>query len=82
MEAISGENANEYYKVMDDEIKSIMRRDMWYIVPSKSVADHNVILGTWSLKYNSNPDWTISKLEAQYCTREDVHKRLPTEPLN
>ena len=27
MEALSGENAEEYFKSMDDEIKSIMRRD-------------------------------------------------------
>ena len=31
MEALSGENAEEYFKAMDDEIQSLMRRDKWDI---------------------------------------------------
>ena len=42
-EASSGENAEEYFKAMYDEIQSIMRRDTWVIVSSKSVAYHYVI---------------------------------------
>ena len=30
-EALSVENAEEYYKAMDDEIQSLMRRDTWEI---------------------------------------------------
>ena len=29
MEALSGENSEEYFKAMDDEVKSLMRRDTW-----------------------------------------------------
>ena len=50
MEALSGENLEEYSKAMDDEIQSLMRRDTWEIVSRKSVADHNMLPGTWSLK--------------------------------
>ena len=50
MEALSGENPEEYFKAMDDEIKSLMRRDTWEIVPRKSIADHNVLPGTLSFK--------------------------------
>ena len=32
MEALSGKLVDEYYKAMDDEILSIMRRDTWEIV--------------------------------------------------
>ena len=32
MEALSGENSEEYFKAMDDEIKSLMKRDTWDIV--------------------------------------------------
>ena len=42
-EALSGENAEEYFKAMYDEIQSITRRDTWEIVSSKSVAYHYVI---------------------------------------
>ena len=31
MEALSSENTDEYFKAMDDEIKSLMRRDTWEI---------------------------------------------------
>ena len=34
MEALSGENVEEYFKAMDDEIQSLMRRDAWEIVSS------------------------------------------------
>ena len=50
MEALSGENSEEYFKAMDDEIQSLMRRDTWEIVSRESVADHNVLPGTWSFK--------------------------------
>ena len=29
METLSGKNSEEYFKAMDDEIQSIMRRDTW-----------------------------------------------------
>ena len=50
MEALSGKNSEEYFKAMDDEIQSLMRRDTWEIVSRRSVSDHNVLPGTWSLK--------------------------------
>ena len=42
VEALSGENSEEYFKAMDDEIQSLMRRDTWEIVLRKSFADRNV----------------------------------------
>ena len=57
MEALSGENSEEYFKAMDDEIQGIMRRDTWEIVSRKSVSDHNVLPGTWYFKCKSKPDW-------------------------
>ena len=50
MEALSGENTDEYFKAMDDEIQSLTRRDTWDIVSMKSVVDHNMLPRTWSLK--------------------------------
>ena len=29
MEALSGENIDEHFKAMDDEISSLMRRETW-----------------------------------------------------
>ena len=69
IEALSGKNSEEYFNAMDDEIQSIIRRDTWEIVSMNSVDDHNVLPGTWSLKYKSNPDWKIRKLKARYCVR-------------
>ena len=39
----SYENMDKYFKAMDDEIQSLMRRDTWEIVSKKSVADHNML---------------------------------------
>ena len=50
MEELSGKNLEEYFKSMDDEIQSLMRRNTWEIVLRKSVDDHNVLPGTWSVK--------------------------------
>ena len=52
----SNENTDEYFKAMDDEIQSPMRRDTWGIVSRKSVADHNMLLGIWSLNFNRKSD--------------------------
>ena len=43
IEVLSGENSEEYFKAMDYEIQSLMRRDTWEIVLRKSVADHNML---------------------------------------
>ena len=81
MEALSGENLEEYFCEMDDEIQSIMRREIWDIVSRKSVADHNVLPGTWYFKCKRKPDWTIRKLKARYCVRGDIQKQLSPKPL-
>ena len=46
MEALSGENLEEYFKAMDDKIQSLTRRDTWEIDSRKLVADNNVLPGT------------------------------------
>ena len=74
MEALSGENSEEYFKAMDDGIQSLTIRDTWEIVLRKSVADHNVLPGTWSFKCKRKPDWTIRKFKAQYCVRGYILK--------
>ena len=67
---------------MDDEIESLMRWDTWEIVSRKSVADHNLLPGTWSFKCKRKPDWTIRKFKARYCVRGNIQKRLSSKPLN
>ena len=81
-EALSGENLEEYFKAMDDEIQSLMRRYTWEIVSRKSVDDRNVLSGTWSFKCKRKTDWTIRKFKARYCVIGDIQKRLYHKPLN
>ena len=81
METLSGEHADEYYNAMDDEINSIMRRDTWGVVSSKSVDAHNMLPGTWYFKCKRKIDFTIRKFKARYCVRGDVQNRLCPEPL-
>ena len=81
MEALSGENSEDHFKAMDDEIQSLMRRDTWGVVLRKSIADHNVLPGTWSFKCKRKPDWIIRKFKARYCVRGGIQKRLSPKPL-
>ena len=69
MEALSGEHADEYYKYMDDEIKSLTKRENMDIVLRKSVDDKDVIPGTWYLKYNRKHDRKNRKFKARYCVK-------------
>ena len=46
MEALSHKNPEEYFKAMDYEIQSLMRRNTREIVSRKSFAYHNVLPGT------------------------------------
>ena len=67
---------------MYDEIHSLIRRDTWDIVSSKSVADQSVLPGTWSFKFKSKPYWDIGEFKERSCVRGDFQKRLSPEPLN
>ena len=82
MEALSGENMDEYFKEMDDEIQCLMRRDKWDIVSRKSVSDHNLLPGTCSFECKRKTDWKISKFKSRYCVRGDIQNRLSPKPLN
>ena len=48
----------------------------------KSVADQNVLPGTWSFNFKRTRDWIIRKFKAQYCVRGYIQKRLSPKPLN
>ena len=67
---------------MNDEIQSLTRSDIWEIISSKSVADHNMLPGTWSLKCKRKYDQTIRKFKARYFVRGDIQKILSHKPLN
>ena len=60
-EALSGKNLEEYFKAMYDEIQSLMRRETLDIFSRKSLADNNVLPGTWYFKCKRKPDWKIRK---------------------
>ena len=81
MEALSGENLEEYFKAMDDKIQSLMKRYTREIVSRKSVADQNVLPETWSFKCNRKIDWKTRKSKARYCVVGDVQERLSSKPL-
>ena len=82
MESLSGKNMDEYFKAMYDKIQIIMKRNTWDIVLRNSIADHNVLPGTWYFKCKRKPDWTIRKFKARYCVRGVIQKRLSPKPLN
>ena len=82
MEVLSGETLEEYFKAMDDEIQSLTRRDTWEIVSRTSVADHNILPGTWSINCKRKSYSKTSKLKALYFVRGHIQNRLSPKPLN
>ena len=58
METLSGKNTDEYFKAMDDEIQSLLRRDTWGVVLRKSISHYNMFLRTW---YSSSRGNLIGK---------------------
>ena len=59
-----------------------MRKNTSEIVSRTSVADHNVLPGTWFFNCKRKTDWKISKVKERYYMRGDVKNRLSPEPLN
>ena len=75
---------------MDDEIPGIFKSDSFKVVPRNYVAyhnrypcnqvtqvyvfDHNIIPGTFILKFKGNSGYIISKAKACYFVRGDVQK--------
>ena len=82
METLSGENTEEYFKAVGDEIQSLIIRDTWEIVSINSVSDHNVLPGIWYFKCKRKHDCKIRKFKARYCVRGNVQERLSPKPLN
>ena len=82
VEAFSVENAEEYFKAMDDETQCLMIIDTWKIFLRNSVSDHKVITRTWYFKCKRKHYWTIRKFKARYFVRWYVNNILSPEPLN
>ena len=66
---------------MDDEVKSLIKKETWEAVPSNFVADHQVLSVTWYFKYKSKTDGNIIKFKALFCVIRDVQNILSPEPL-
>ena len=72
-ETMHGNYAIGYQKVMELEIKHMMRQKMWQII-SRSDAPlddkgnkQKVLKGTWAFKLKRFPDGTPHKFKVQYC---------------
>ena len=77
-EAITGEHADDYWIVMDKEIKGLGKRNTWTCIPRSLIGkDHPqgpVLPSTWALKVKHKVDFSFRTFKAQFCVRGDVQK--------
>ena len=66
-EATNGPMSEGFWKAMDIEIESLLKKDAWTVVDRTD--DMNVIESTWAFKVKRYPDGTIRKLKARFCAR-------------
>ena len=82
METLSGENADEYFKAMGDEIQGIMKRGTWEIFNGSQFLIKMCFQECGLSNARENLIGKSEKLKARCFVRGDVQKRLSTEPLN
>jgi len=76
-EAMSGEDSESYWRAMNDEIKSLVKRDTWEAVSRSEVPDgEDVVPGTWAFKCKRRPDGSFRKHKARFCVRGDLQKKM------
>jgi hypothetical protein len=77
MEAMSGDNAEDYWVTMKGEIDSLVKRQTWDIVPRSSCAPNALIVpGTWAFRCKRRPDGTFRKFKSRWCVRGDIERRI------
>ena len=82
MEALSGKMRNNTSRQWMTKFKVLWEGTHGRFFSRKSVADNNMIPGTFYFKWKRKPDWTISKSKSKYSVRGNVQKRLSHKPLN
>jgi hypothetical protein len=80
MEAISGDNAEDYWVKMKGEIDSLVKHQTWDIVPRSSCAPNALIAlivpGTWAFRCKHRPDGTFRKFKSRWCVRGNFERRI------
>ena len=72
VQAMTGEDADEYYLAMAKEVHQLEEKQTWQIVDHTSICDANVLPGTWVFKCKRLPNGTIRKYKARFCVRGDT----------
>lgn len=71
-EAISGKDAIQWKEAMQEEIISLMKNDVWDLVPLPK--DRKPITCRWVYKIKTNPDNTIERYKARLVVRGFTQK--------
>jgi len=67
-EALSGEYAEEFWKAMETEIKSLEALNTWQLVPRSSMPKGaRAIPSTWAFRVKRYPDGRLNKFKARFC---------------
>lgn len=72
-EAVSGKDATKWKEAMQEEIASLMKNDVWDLVPLPK--DRKPITCRWVFKIKTNPDNTIERYKARLVVRGFTQKQ-------
>ena len=75
-EAMSGDNAYEYWEAMLKEITDLEKRRTWQVVLRSKAKGlgKEIVPGTWAFKAKRFPDGRFRKFKSRFCVRGDVQK--------
>ena len=77
VEAMSGEQSEDYWRAMQEEISALVKRNTWEILPrSQCPIGTNVVPGTWAFRCKRRPDGSFRKFKARWCVRGDLEKKI------
>ena len=72
-ESLTGPYAEEFWKAMDKEIRSLEGKGTWIVVERSSLPDGTTVVpGTWAQRIKRLPMGELSKFKSRWCCRGDL----------
>ena len=80
-QAMSGDNSQEYWEAMQDEIRNLEKRKTWDYVNKTTLPPKTYLVpGTWTFQAKRKPDGSFQKFQSRWCLRGDLMKKNGVEP--
>ncbi|CAI7800280.1 unnamed protein product [Closterium sp. NIES-53] len=68
-QALGGEHKEKWREAMEKELKALLDRNTWKIVPASLAQDRPILSGKWVFRIKTNSDGTIERFKARWVVR-------------